>query len=121
MKKSAKKTTGHRYKTLFLEIRCVGCAKKGAINLFRSRREGVLFRAINKLESEICQIENSASESLSQIDEMRIRKRTLQTDFIHFDRQKVKFPVILKDLFENTISPKKVSPPVCYPFLENVF
>ena len=63
---------------------------------------------MGKVSDEIKIIEKSASERLNQIDEMRVKKRKMNENFINFERNRVVFPPFIKELFENNINAEKV-------------
>ena len=93
----------------FLGMVCSICAKNKTKDGFTNSNQTRLDRVVDKVEHQIKIIENSASERLNQIDELRSKKRKYQENCINFDRRKVIFPTFIKDLFENNISEEKVS------------
>ena len=87
---------------------CSTCAKNKTRLGFAESNRARLGRVLSKVGGEIGAIESSASERLIQIDEMRNRKRKMHENYLQFERSKVIFPHVVKDLFENSISTTRV-------------
>ena len=88
---------------------CSTCAKKKTGVGFINENRGRIEKVLEKVSVGIKTIELSASERLSQIGEMKNRKRQFHETQFNFDKNKVTMPPLLRELFENTLSAHKVS------------
>ena len=99
-----------KYLNLFFSsgVVCSTCAKKKTGVGFISENRERIGKVLEKVSSGIKTIEISASERLSQIGEMRNRKRKFHETQFNFDKNRVAMPPLLRELFENTLSAHKV-------------